>query len=490
MLDCELDIEQKLTEIVGRDDIVNDSSTLHEYSTDYSFAASQKPMFVVYPQNTEEIQSIVRLANESKMPLIPVSSGPPHFHGDTVPGQGGVIVNMSKMKRVLRIDTRNRAVMIEPGVTFGELVPELRKQGLKLTGPLLPRVSKSVLISCIEREPTLQPKYQFDYIDPLLTLGVVFGTGDIFRTGSASGPGSLEELKADKVNPWGPGQNDFVRFVSGAQGTMGIATWGIRKVEVMPSIQKLFFIAAPLEQLIETMDLLLRQKVDDECLILNNVNLAAILSDSEKESQNLREKLPKWTLLVSVAGYQRHPEKRVEIQEKYLFNIAQGIGVKPTPSLPGAKGKDTGLLALLGSPWAKEPYWKLRYNSVCHDIFFLTSMHKIPEFVSLMSGIADKYGYPNAGIGCYLQPVVQGHGCHCEFSLSCDPSSSKEVENVKSIFLEASEVFMERGAFFSRPYGPWADMVFGRYGEGTQSLKKLKGIFDPNNILNPGKICF
>jgi FAD/FMN-containing dehydrogenase len=49
---------------------------------------------------------------------------------------------------------------------------------------------------------------------------------------------------------------------------------------------------------------------------------------------------------------------------------------------------------------------------------------------------------------------------------------------------------MKNGAFFSRPYGSWAEMVYSRYTEGTAASRKLKNIFDPNNILNPGKLCF
>jgi FAD/FMN-containing dehydrogenase len=49
---------------------------------------------------------------------------------------------------------------------------------------------------------------------------------------------------------------------------------------------------------------------------------------------------------------------------------------------------------------------------------------------------------------------------------------------------------MKNGAFFSRPYSPWADMVYGRLTESVAALRKLKGVFDPNNILNPGKLCF
>lgn len=481
-----------LAKVVNPENIVDDSVVLERYSNDCSFITKGNPQLLIYPENREEIQRIVKLANESNIPLVPVSSGPPRFHGDTVPSRGGVIVDFSKMKRIMRIDPLNRYVMVEPGVTYGELIPELKKQGLKLSTPLLPRASKSVVTSRLEREPVLIPKYQYDYLDPLLTLEVVYGTGDDFRTGSASGPGTLETLKADKVNPFGPGAIDFFRFVSGAQGTMGLVTWAITKTEVLPSLQKLYFI--PIEdakELTAPMNKLLRQRVVDECLALNNVNLSAILAEEwPKDFEELKMNLPPWTVMVCVAGYQRRPEERVRIQEKYLMEICEDLRLKPLSYLPGAEGKESAVLELLSNSWNKEPYWKLRYKGACHDIFFLTPLSQVSKFVDLMKGVVSKYRYPNENVGCYIQPMVQGRGCHCEFNLPCDESNAKEVAEVKRLFMDASETLMKKGAFFSRPYGPWADMVYSRNTEGVTPLRKLKGIFDPNNILNPGKLCF
>lgn len=485
-------LRERLAKVVNPVNIVDDPAVVAGYSKDCSFVAEGGPLLLVYPQGKEEVQAIVRLANETGVPLIPVSSGPPRFHGDTVPSHGGVIVDFRKMKRILRIDPRSRYAMVEPGVTYGELIPELKKQGLKLSIPLLPRASKSVVTSRLEREPVLIPKYQYDYLDPLLTLEIVYGTGDDFRTGSASGPGNLETLKADKVNPFGPGAIDYFRFVSGAQGTMGLITWAITKTEVLPSLQKFYFI--PIEdvkRLTLPMSQLLKRRIVDECFALNNVNIAAILAEEwPKDFEKLRGNLPSWTVMVCVAGYERRPEERVSIQEKYLMQICEDLRLKPLSYLPGAKGKESAVLELLSNPWYREPYWKLRYKSSCHDIFFLTTLSKVPQFIGLMKEIVSKHHYPSDDVGCYIQPMVQGRGCHCEFNLPCDESNAKEVAKVQKVFMDASETLMKNGAFFSRPYGLWADMVYSRYEEGVKALKKLKNIFDPNNILNPGKLCF
>jgi FAD/FMN-containing dehydrogenase len=85
---------------------------------------------------------------------------------------------------------------------------------------------------------------------------------------------------------------------------------------------------------------------------------------------------------------------------------------------------------------------------------------------------------------------VQGTGYHCEFNLFFDPSDTKEVGSLKKLSHYAVQSLMNKGAFFSRPYGSWADMVYERDAETAASLRKIKGIVDPNNIMNPGKLCF
>jgi hypothetical protein len=171
---------------------------------------------VVKPKNADDIQKIVNLANETLTPLVPVSSGPPHFRGDTVPGIGGaVIMDLGRMKKVIRVDRLHRVAMVEPGVTFEELIPAVEKEGLRLNIPLLPRKSKTVIGSMIEREPVIMPKYQWDISDPLACIEVVFGTGDMFRTGQAAGPGTVEEQWAAggaQKEPQGPG---FMIIIAG-----------------------------------------------------------------------------------------------------------------------------------------------------------------------------------------------------------------------------------------------------------------------------------
>ncbi len=485
-------VEKELEKIVGSKNVLDSTEVLEEHSKDMSLVPRMRPKCMVKPKSADEVQALVKWANETRTPLVPVSSGPPHFRGDTVPGtDGAVIVNLSKMNKILRVDRRNRVVMAEPGVTFSELIPRLEQENLRLNMPLLPRDSKSVIGSMLEREPVIMPLYQWDAIDPLTCIEVIFGTGDMFRTGTAAGPGTLEEqwqAKQAQVNPMGPGQTDFARVVQGAQGTMGIVTWATIKCEALPKLRKPFLVGSErFEKLAELIYRLLWLKLGDECLVLNNSNLAAILSQEPKEYNSIRNALPPWVLFFCLAGYEYFPEERVEYQEKEMMEAARRLGLEPVSALSGASANE--LLGMLGQPSA-EPCWKLRRRGACQGIFFLTTLDRVPGFVEVMDSIAKQRGYPSSDIGIYVQPMVQGTSCHCEFNLFYDPKNKDETSRIQELYTQASEALMNAGAFFSRPYGALADMAYRRDGETVAALRKVKSVFDPNNIMNPGKLCF
>ena len=121
--------------------------------------------------------------------------------------------------------------------------------------PLAPRSSKSVIGSMLEREPITIPSHHWDSTDPLLCAEVVFGTGDKFRTGEASGPDTIEEqweLGKAQMNPFGHSHMDVQRLLAGAQGTMGIVTWATLKCCYLSRLSRALLVpSASLEPLID-----------------------------------------------------------------------------------------------------------------------------------------------------------------------------------------------------------------------------------------------
>jgi len=483
--------KEELGKIAGAENVFDDEKTLEEYSKDMSFVPPRKPRYVVKPKNKDEVQKIVNWANETGMPLVPLSSGPPRFRGDTIPRFGGVVIDLSDMRKITRIDRSNRVAMFEPGVRFGELEEALKKEGMRLPMPLCPRSTKSVMGSALEREPHIIPKYHLDMSDPLCCNEVIFGTGDLFYTGEAAGPGTIEEQWAvgrSQKDYMGPGMINYHRLLQCSQGTMGIVTWSTVKCEILPQVQKPFFLVSDrIERLIDFTYRILRLRLGDECLFLNNLNLASILSKDGASVEALRETLPPRILFFTIAGYEWFPEERMAYQEKDMMKVAREFGLEPVASIPGASAWE--VLRAVSRP-SEEPYWKLRHKGGCHDIFFITTLDKTPEFIKAVYDMAEEEGYPTANIGIYIQPTNQGHNCHCEFNLTYDPASAKERAMVENFFHSASETLMNMGGFFSRPYGSWADMAYNRDAMTKDTLVKIKKIFDPNNVLNPGKLCF
>ncbi len=485
--------KEKLIGIVGKENVLDDSESLEIYSQDQSFVHPVKPWFVVKPKNVDEVQGIVKWANETSTPLVPVSSGRPHFRGDTVPSAtGAAIVDLSRMNRIISINRRNRMTIIEPGVTYSHLQPELAKEGLRLSTSLLPRANKSVIASLLEREPRLNPRYQWAYLDPLRCLEVVWGDGNKMWTGEAGGGVPvLEDLwKREKrqVLPAGPSQTNFYNIVSGAQGSMGIVTWASLKCHVLPELRRLFFASAEkLDDLMGFTYRLLRFRFGDELLLLNSTNLAYILGAGDNNITALREEMPPWVVILGIAGRNILPREKVEFQEKDVTDIAQQFGLRLVSAIPGVSSGQVMEVMLAPS---REPYWKLSYKGGCQDIFFVTTLERTPGFVTTMYAVAQALGYPIADIGVYIQPQHQGASCHCEFNLPYNPGDQREVTRMRELFTKASEELIKQGAFFSRPYGIWADMAFNKDAQTTILLKKIKVIFDPNNVMNPGKLCF
>ncbi|MFB0563596.1 MAG: FAD-binding oxidoreductase [Candidatus Lokiarchaeia archaeon] len=487
------ELKRELIEIVGFENVLDDEKTLKSFASDFSFITGKSPILIVKPRNVYQVLQIIRLANEKKVPLIPTSSKMPRFRGDTIPTRDkSVIVDLSGMKKIIRMDRRNRVAIIEPGVTFEELQEAAAKQGLKVLMPLIPRATKSVLGSYLEREPILIPRYHWDMTDPLLCTEVVFGTGDIFRTGSAAGPGTLEEQWASgqaQKNPMGPAQTDLVRVIQGSQGTMGIVTWASVKLELLPKLERLFFAQAQrLEELLDLVYRLMCLRMGDECFILNNTNLACILGNNSDRILEIREKVSPWILFICVTGLERLPEERLKYQTDDIFKSAQEFNIELVPEIPVINGEQ---MLKIFSKSSEEPYWKLRLRGGCAELFFLTTLDKTPEMVETVYEVAESLNYPKTDLGVYIQPIQQGRNCHCEFNIPYDPNDEKNFENSQRLFLQACERLIERGGFFSRPYPDLSNIVYSKTDDNVVgTLRRLKELFDPNGVMNPGKLCF
>ena len=440
---------------------------------------------MIIPQNTQEVCDIVREAASSGKALVPCSSKEPHLHEGSVNPSAETIC-FEKMNRILKISRHDRYARVEAGVTFGELHPALAEQGLRANHPFLTRAGKSVVTSMLEREAVLVPKYQYDYTDPLLTAEVVYGTGELFRTGSAAGPASYEESLADMVNPWGPGSVDFARFLLGAQGTMGLVTWATLKAEGVATDSVLFFIESDdLAALVRLASKLLFHRIPDDCLILNHVNFAAAFAEDKAEEESLRKQAAPWTLLCRISGYTRSPEERIRIYTGYLQDECAKEDLTPLYSPRNLDGFGERVDQRIKDCDRNEIYWKLRRGAL-RDILFLAPPSKTAGLTNDLSELLS--AHPAEDLGLTLQPQVQGRAFHVEADLFC---TKETLEKTRLLADSAEASLFARGALFDRPYtAALSHLVFDADPAVTAEQKKLKAVFDPQGIFNPGKLCF
>lgn len=500
-------IKDGLEAIVGSKAVFTELVVLEKYSRDQSFTPARKPNYVAKPKTLAEVQGIVRFANEQLMPVIPYSSGT-DFHGGAVPNHGGILVDLSQVNKISELDTHFWWVTVEPGVTFAQLKQELDKVGLRVLVPLMAPPSASVLATYVEREPVPAAA---DFIygnEQIQTLRVVLPNGDSFTTGNPALEG------APHSSPIGPGL-DFYRLFMCAQGTMGFVYQINLRLIPLPKVQKFFFsVFDNVSDVIAAFRHIQRKELGFECFALNDFDLATLLVDENRADTKslkrgtyvgitgakpwssaqqqrfelLKHSLPPWTLVISIVGWARHPEEKVEYQELDLRDLAAEAGFEIRPSVGGIAGLDKIIAEEMLLPWRMQK--RFGYRGSCHGLMFHTLGGALPKIEDALAQVAAKYHYSSGDIGAYIQPVERARSFYCVYDLHCDPTNDSEVQRVKALFNEASEALINAGAFFDRPYGPWAEMMYRRNGTYAEYLRKIKAQLDPNNIMNPGKLCF
>jgi FAD/FMN-containing dehydrogenase len=346
----------------------------------------------------------------------------------------------------------------------------------------------------LETDPIIFPTYHWDVQDPLRCVEVIFGSGELFRTGDAVGPGDLEDQwKVGKAQSrgLGPANVDFTKLVQRTQGTLGIVTWASIGCRPLPKAKEAYIVTSEhLEPLTELTYKVMWRRLGAICLILNNCNFACILEEDGKSIERLREDLPTWLLFFTVETSGLYPDKKLEYQRSEFISLCQSFGLEPLSTISGISAEEVMKLIHGESPSAFKSYWKLRFKGGCQEVFFTTTLNRVPEFVERVFELAGLYKFATKDIGVYVQPVVQGTSCHCEFDLYYNPRDPKETDLVKNFSQETIRALVRMGAFFARPYPIFKDTIPYIAASYVITARKIKSIFDPNNIMNPGKLYF
>lgn len=478
--------KQKIPEL----NVFCDADSLNDYREDLSGYRGETPLALAKPDTVKQLSDLVIFCRESGVRLQPISSKGSHFRGDTLCAADTIIVDMSEFNQVVRTDRRNRVLMFEAGVTFDNLAVSAKKTGLRPMLPLCPQPGKSALTSYLDREPTIYPRFQWDISDPMLCVEMITGTGQLFRTGAAAGPGDLtDQWKAGDAQkfPMGPGALDTMRIFQGAQGGLGVVTWCTTKAEAMPVYENLFVLESDeLEPLIETAYGMLRRHHPDICFILNGPGMAAITHREIDDWLKRKEALKPWHLVFSLSRPMIAGEEKLAYVRKEISALCKQHGL--TGSLDGFQVKHQSLHDIILNPShpTNERWWKLAGMPSTRELFFQTTLDKTPSFLPAAKTICQQHKRGWENVLCYIQPQIGGRCCHMEFIFPTDSSTLSASDEMLGLL---AKTMKSQGGFFSRPYRAFGKAALD--GEtGLPVIRKLKNIFDPDRIFSPGSLIF
>jgi glycolate oxidase len=212
---------EKLREIVGEDNVSDDVVNLYVYSSDASVHQSM-PTVVVRPKTIEEVQKIMRYANKKRIPVIPRGAGS-GTSGHTVPIDGGIVLDLKRMNRILEIRPQDMLCKVEPGVVDDDLNRALKSYGLFY--PPAPASSRIATIGgeiAANASGVRSVKYGAtrDYV---LGMKVVLANGDLVNLGSNT-----------RVHSSG---YQLERLIVGSEGTLGIVVEATMRINPLPKFR-------------------------------------------------------------------------------------------------------------------------------------------------------------------------------------------------------------------------------------------------------------
>lgn len=449
-------------EIVGRENVLTDNETLTIFSKDYTEDLSYKPSLVIKPANSQHISDILKVCNTNKIAVTPRGAGT-GLSGGSLPLHGGVVVSMEKFNKIINIDERNFQAIVEPGV-----INEVFQQAVKEKGlfyPPDPASKGSCFLGGNMAHSSGGPravKYGTtrDYV---LSMEVVLPNGSIIETGART-------LK------YSTGYN-LTHLMVGSEGTLGIITKLTLKL-----------IAAPQQN-----NLLLASfhNAEEACIAVNEIFKAGcnpsacefvepdgfkLSADMQQLSFTIEPNIGAFLLLEIDGNHAEQIMAETETIANVLYNC------------------NAADVLLAETADHKEFFWKLRrgigeatkHNNVYKEEDTVVPRAELPKLYNGVKAIAKNYGfrcicYGHAGDGNLHVNILKDN-------LSNEFWNGELIEAIKEIF----ELCKSLGGTISGEHGiglvqkQFMPIVFPLHH--LELMKRIKLAFDPNYILNPGKI--
>jgi glycolate oxidase len=465
-MDAEIDITELINElqiICGANNVFYDEESLNFFGHDETEELLYPPEVVVKPSSATEISKILNYCNQHLIPVTPRGAGT-GLSGGAIPHKGGVVLSTEKLRRIIEIDERNLQVTTEPGVITGVLQNAVKEKGLFY--PPDPASRGSCFIGGNIAENSGGPKaVKYGVVkDYVLNLEIVLPTGEIIWTGA-------------NVLKNSTGYN-LTQLIVGSEGTLGIVTKIVLRLIPLPKYDLLILAPfASLEKASEAVSAIFRAGFTPSAMELVEIDALQIVS-----------KMVDSYVVPVTDDIAAHLIVEVDGNDMtVLMNEMEAIAAL-------LQEYEAGEIFFADDAQQKAELWKLRRRvaeATKMAGYTIEEDTVVPraELPALIKGIKALGRQHNFHAVCY------GHAgdgnLHIRIKKEGIPNSYGN-EEMNTILRSLFQLVKSLGGTISGEHGigliqkEYMDIVFDE--ANLRLMREIKKAFDPNNILNPGKI--
>ena len=450
-------IIKDLTRIVGKENILADLKDLLAYSYDATMR-QEMPDVIVFPRSTEHVSAIMKLAHREKVPVVPRGAGT-NLSGGTIPLKGGIILEISRMNRILEINTANRRAVVEPGVVNLDLQNALAPLGYFY--PPDPASQKSSTMGGNIGENAGGPMCLRYGVTSKYVYGIeiVLADGEVINVG-------------DYVEDF-PGYDLRGLFI-GSEGMLGVATKLILHIIPKPEASRtMLAIFDRLEDTGQAVSDIIGAGIVPGAIELLDQQMCRVIEQSVSAGYPTDAA---GMLLIEVAGLADTIEKQVqEISEICQKDKVRELRIAQTTAERDALWK--GRRGAFGSVARICPPYIVCDGTVPRD--------KLPHALHKVGEIAEKYkvlivNVAHAGDG-NLHPLIL-----------FDATNPEEHKAAKKASEDILDACIAMGGTISGEHGIGLEKIGAMRlifdPADIAAMRKVKDIFDPDDVLNPGKM--
>jgi len=481
-------IYNALCSAAGKENVSDSVVDLVSYGFDSSTIPPTKPDFVVMPRDTMSVKQVLEVANRYKIPVTAMSGGT-NITGMTVPSEGGIVLDLIWMNKIIEINEDAAYAVIEPGVTFDQLTARLVEKGFRCHIPTAPggaTVTGNVLL---KPSGSLANRH----LDSLIGVEVVLPDGTIVRTGSSAFPFSGYFMR------YGPFP-DLTGLFCSSYGTLGVVTKA--SIRIYPINESVKVSIAAFDNFSDSVTFtkeVCRRNIAEHCIIWNRHIYKGYEIDVSSQNELLvpdvlyddprstSSNLPYNLVTVLMSGYQEDMETHERVLERLSKANSGRMFSKEDIGANIAKAAQS---------------WKSFYAEYHIPPMDQTKKYGLGRYVawivqaepkSLVSIEKEAIQFLDdlkiRPICYYSMPFDYGRAMFFRLFSYLNPQDKELITKVGILYQDMYKWAMKK--YGANPYRHRRDPNNLAMTGGYQTLlRAIKKLVDPNNILNPGITLF